>query len=183
MKKVILLLAISSLLTTLLFAQVDPGGMNYQAVARNLKGEILANQPISLTVSLFSVQSSGKVQYYKEVHNVTTSLTGVFSLIVGNGTPSTTLAYQAIPWSSQNIWMEVAIKSKGDAAYLVTSSSKLLAVPYAYHAYNSRAAFRVRIAIMLQRPGNTHPVMQLGYRVIVPVILQQINLVQQILLI
>lgn len=134
MKKVILLLAISSLLTTLLFAQVSPGGMNYQAVARNLKGEILPNQPVSLKVSLFSVQSSGKVEYYNEVHNVTTSVTGVFSLIIGGGTPARGSTYHTIPWSTQNIWMEVAIKSSADAAYLVTSSSKLLAVPYAYHA-------------------------------------------------
>ncbi|MEO7524050.1 MAG: hypothetical protein ABIT58_08150, partial [Ferruginibacter sp.] len=136
MKKVILLVAVSCLLTTLLFAQVTPGGMNYQAVARNAKGEVLANQPISLKVSLFSVQSSGKVEYYNEVHSVTTSITGVFNLIIGTGTSGAGL-YNAIPWSSQNIWMEVATKTKGDAAYLVTSSSKLLAVPYAYHAMSA----------------------------------------------
>ena len=60
MKKVILLLAMSSLLSTMLLAQSSPEGMNYQAVARNSKGEILANQPIALKVIVFSMQSNGK---------------------------------------------------------------------------------------------------------------------------
>ena len=133
MKKVILLVAISSLLSTLLFAQVTPEGMNYQAVARNLRGEILASQPISLKVKLFSVLNSGKVEYYNEVHDVTTSITGVFSLIIGKG-KSETGKYNTIPWSSENIWMEVSIKSKDQYDFVVMSNSKLLAVPYAYHS-------------------------------------------------
>ncbi len=133
MKKVILLLAFSSLLSTLLFAQSSPEGMNYQAVARNSKGEILANQPIALKVILFSMQSSGKQVYYNEVHDVVTSATGVFSLVVGKGTKESGV-YENIPWALENVWMEVSIKSKGQADFAVISNSKLLAVPYAYHA-------------------------------------------------
>jgi hypothetical protein len=133
MKKVILLLAISSLLSTLLFAQSSPEGMNYQAVARNSKGEILANQPIALKVALFSMQSSGKNVYYNEVHDVVTSATGVFSLVVGKGNKESGV-YENIPWALENVWMEVSIKSKGQADFAVISNSKLLAVPYAYHA-------------------------------------------------
>ena len=136
MKKVILLLAMSSLLSTLLFAQSSPEGMNYQAVARNTKGEILANQPIALKVILFSMQSSGKNVYYNEVHDVVTSPTGVFSLVVGKGSKESGV-YENIPWAQENIWMEVSIKSKGQADFAVISNSKLLAVPYAYHALSA----------------------------------------------
>jgi hypothetical protein len=133
MKKVILLLAMSSLLSTLLFAQSSPEGMNYQAVARNSKGEILANQPIALKVMLFSMQSNGKQVYYNEVHDVVTSPTGVFSLVVGKGTKESGV-YENIPWALENVWMEVSIKSKGQSDFAVISNSRLLAVPYAYHA-------------------------------------------------
>ncbi len=133
MKKVILLLALSSLLSTLLFAQSSPEGMNYQAVARNLKGEILANQPIALKVMLFSMQSNGKQVYYNEVHDVVTSATGVFSLVVGKGSKESGV-YENIPWALENVWMEVSIKSKGQSDFAVISNSRLLAVPYAYHA-------------------------------------------------
>jgi hypothetical protein len=113
-------------------AQQNAQGINYQAVARNLKGEILANQPIALKLSLFS-NSNGKTEYYTEVHEVTTSVAGIFSLIVGAGTsPGGT--FSTVPWSTENIWLEVAIKSKGQGSFTTISNSKLLAVPYAYHA-------------------------------------------------
>ncbi|MEO6541377.1 MAG: hypothetical protein ABIN74_10315, partial [Ferruginibacter sp.] len=136
MKKVILLLAMSSLLSTMLLAQMNPEGMNYQAVARNSKGEILANQPIALKVVLFSMQTNGKFEYYNEVHDVVTSPTGVFSLVIGRGNKGNGV-YENIPWSLENIWMEVSIKGKGQSDFAVISNSKLLAVPYAYHAISA----------------------------------------------
>jgi hypothetical protein len=133
MKKVMLLLAMSSLFTTMLFAQSNPEGMNYQAVARNAKGEILVNQPIALKVVLFSMQTNGKFEYYNETHDVVTSPAGVFSLVIGKGNKPSGV-YENIPWSLENIWMEVSIRSKGQSDFAVISNSKLLAVPYAYHA-------------------------------------------------
>ncbi|MEO7265944.1 MAG: hypothetical protein ABIW38_13585 [Ferruginibacter sp.] len=133
MKKVILLLALTSICNIYLFAQSYPEGMNYQAVARNLKGEILANQPIALKVALFSAIGNIKTSYFTEVHDVVTSPTGVFSLIIGQGKMENG-KFDDVPWAVENIWMEVAIKSKGQASFAVISNSKLLAVPYAYHA-------------------------------------------------
>ncbi len=138
MKRVILLLALASMFSSNLFAQSRPEGMNYQAVARNLKGEILANQPIALKVALFSAVGSSQTPYFKEVHNVVTSPTGVFSLIIGQGTLESG-AFENVPWSRENIWMEVAIKSKGQANFALISNSKLLAVPYAYHAITAES--------------------------------------------
>lgn len=125
-------MVISLISNMMLKAQVLPEGMNYQAVARNLRGEILANQPIALKVKLFSVANEKK-EYYTENHDVVTSATGVFSLIIGKGKPEIG-SYSAIPWSNENIWMEVAIKSKGQNDFAVISNSQLLAVPYAYHS-------------------------------------------------
>ncbi|RZK45456.1 MAG: hypothetical protein EOO94_04345, partial [Pedobacter sp.] len=133
MRKLCLFLSLTFFISAALVAQVAPEGMNYQAVARNLKGEILANQPVALMVSLFSSAGNGKTVYYKEQHDVVTSVTGVFSLIVGKGKQPTG-AFSDVPWSVENIWMEVAIKSRGQADFTTISNSKLLAVPYAFHS-------------------------------------------------
>lgn len=133
MKKVCLLLTLTFLINGLLFAQLTPEGMNYQAVARNAKGEILANQPVALKVSLFGSKNNSKTVYYNEQHEVVTSITGVFNLIIGKGKDGTGI-FANVPWDIENIWMEVSIKSRGQADFTTISNSKLLAVPYAYHA-------------------------------------------------
>lgn len=112
-------------------AQVIPKGMNYQAVARNLKGDLLQNQKINLKISLFGQDDEQRTYHYSEIHEVTTNKIGLFNLIVGEG-KNTQGQFGLIPWNTQNIWMEVAIKDKGEFASI--SSSKLQAVPYAIHA-------------------------------------------------
>ena len=133
MKKECLLLALTFLISSMLIAQVSPEGMNYQAVARNTKGEILVNQPVALRVSLFSSATAGKIVYYNEQHDIVTSVTGMFNLMIGKGRRESGL-FADIPWDKENIWMEVSIKNRGEANFTTISNSKLLAVPYAFHA-------------------------------------------------
>ncbi|HEV2833362.1 MAG TPA: hypothetical protein VGW31_15390, partial [Hanamia sp.] len=70
MKK-ILLLTILSFGILISFAQHVPQGMKYQAVARNITGNVIANQPISLKINLVTGQGSSSTIYYSEIHNVT----------------------------------------------------------------------------------------------------------------
>jgi hypothetical protein len=133
MKKVIAIITMFILSVSVITAQSTPDGINYQAVARNLKGEILAKQPVSLKVSLFKVNNNQRVEYYREIQQVTTSTVGVFSVALGKGQAEFG-QFVDVPWSTENIWMEISIKSKGDADYTSISSNKLLAVPYAFHS-------------------------------------------------
>lgn len=114
-------------------AQVIPKGMSYQAVARNLKGEILPNQTISLKIHLFSNEDLWRTNYYSERHEVTTNAQGLFNVIIGEGNKEQG-EFGLVPWSSQNIWLEVAVKDKESAEFASVSNNKLLAVPYALHA-------------------------------------------------
>ena len=52
MKNLILTLLMIFLMMPLIFAQSDQQGMKYQAVARDLSGNQLANQKISLQINL-----------------------------------------------------------------------------------------------------------------------------------
>lgn len=132
MKK-ILLLVLSISYMHMLIGQALPKGMNYQAVARNLKGEILPNETIYLKINLVSNADNGRVEHYSETHTAITNELGLFSLIIGEGKIEKG-AFGLIPWSKENIWMEVAIKDKTQTSFSTISNSKLLAVPYALHA-------------------------------------------------
>lgn len=134
MKKLSILLAIFlQLLLTSLFAQNVPLGMKYQAVARNKAGEILANEKIDLKINLMSGNLRQPTIYYSENHSIITNDLGLFTLVIGEGKTSDA-GFEKIPWSTDEIWMEVGIKDKTQSEFVTISNSKLLAVPYAFHA-------------------------------------------------
>ncbi len=120
-------------LATTAFAQVIPKGMNYQAVARNTKGEIISNQTISLRISLIGNGDAVRTNYYSEIHEVPTNVRGLFNLIIGEGEKDQG-EFGLIPWNTENIWLEVSLKDKGTNGFSMVSNNKLLAVPYAMHA-------------------------------------------------
>jgi hypothetical protein len=134
MKKLYFLLFVAICLSEISSAQVLPQGMKYQAVARNLSGEILANQKSSLKIDLFSASTSGARKiFYSETHDIVTDQFGLFTLVIGEG-KSLSGSFDKVPWSTDDIWMQVAIKDKEAAAFSIISNSRLLAVPYAFHA-------------------------------------------------
>jgi hypothetical protein len=131
MKTFLLAIACVLMLVPSSFAQSVPLGMKYQAVARDSKGQIIANQKISLKITLLS--DGNNTTYYTEVHDITTNELGLFTLVVGEGKVDKGV-FKDVPWSTQDIWMQVSIKDNVNASFTVVSNSKLLAVPYAFHA-------------------------------------------------
>ena len=63
-----------------------PQGFPYQAVARNSSGSILATTSIAIRFSIRDSIAGGSI-VYRETHNVTTSPQGLFSVLVGQGSP------------------------------------------------------------------------------------------------
>ena len=130
------------LFTPLLFAfllialdsqgQSVPQGMKYQAVARDLKGQVMANQFIQLKISLYSDPVQRDVAYI-EIHKVYTNEFGLFSLSIGEGI-SFKGSFETIPWSSAEVWMEVAVQADDETDFITISDSRMLSVPYAFHA-------------------------------------------------
>lgn len=112
------------------FAQQVPQGMNYQAVARDAQGAILADESIDIIISL-ATDREGKV--YVEHHQIQTNKFGVFTMIIGEGSASFG-AFDKVPWSENEIWMQLDIKSRYESEYVTISNSKMLSVPYAFHA-------------------------------------------------
>ena len=72
-----------------------PDKINYQAIAHSSNGQTLNNQTIDVLIGIHSQSSSGTLVYQEE-HIVTTNDYGLFTLSIGDGTPS------LIPFNSIN---------------------------------------------------------------------------------
>ena len=115
-----------------IWAQVLPSGINYQAVARDSKGQPMVNKDIDFKISLLAGDAQGKT-VYEEIHSVRTGDIGMFGLIIGQG-KTLRGEFSKVPWSEQQIWMEVAIDENISGKFVSLSANKLMAVPYAFHA-------------------------------------------------
>jgi hypothetical protein len=136
MKNFNLLLGVLLVFVSAAFAQA-PQGMNYQAVARNAAGNILANQAIGIRITI--TDGNAGPTLYQETHSDTTNQFGLFSLSVGNGTPVVG-TFSSISWSTITPWLEVAMDPTGGSSYVAMGSSQLLSVPYALYSGQSASA-------------------------------------------
>ncbi|HEX4877907.1 MAG TPA: hypothetical protein VFV31_14615, partial [Chitinophagaceae bacterium] len=132
MKKILFLLLFGASFAIVSRAQTVPAGMKYQAVARSTSGEVLPNRSITLKIELKGDPAKGAMVYYSEEHTVVTSQLGLFDLVIGMGKAGFG-SMATVPWSGENIWMAVSMKDK-DGGYMAFTESRLLAVPYAFHA-------------------------------------------------
>jgi hypothetical protein len=120
------------LFSIIIWSQGVPQGINYQAVARDIKGIPMANQEINLKISLLAGDAGGKT-VYQETHAIQTGALGMFSLVIGKG-QSLRGDFNQVPWSESEIWVEIAIDENNSGRYTPLSTSQLMAVPYALHA-------------------------------------------------
>ena len=108
-----------------------PVGMNYQAIARDAEGDILANRNIALRFSITDGQAGTVL--YQERHEVMTNQFGLVSLTIGTGT-QTSGDLSEILWASVIPWLRVELDPQGGTAYINMGSSQLMSVPYALYA-------------------------------------------------
>ena len=134
MKKILVSLALV-LAGTVGFAQA-PDAINYQAVARDGAGILLATQNLDVRIGIYSGVGAG-VLGYEETHTVTTNSYGQFSLKIGEGTP-TMGTFSAIAWSGDVQNLKVEVDDGG--GYVDLGTSQLVSVPYAIHANTADVA-------------------------------------------
>lgn len=133
MKQIFTTLFISFALLLQLQGQV-PQMFSYQAAIRNADGTIMADESLSVMVSLLQSSIEGTI-VYQEVHDVTSNAQGIVSLNVGSGTVETG-TFESIPWSD-GIFIQIDIKKGDDTEYSTLGVSQILSVPYALNAGNA----------------------------------------------
>ena len=131
MKKYTLALILASLFSSFLFAQA-PQGFNYQGVARNTFGTIITNKQIGLRFTLHNATPNGTA-VYSETKTIRTDQYGVFSLVVGTGTPVSG-TFNTINWGSGNKYLQVEMDPSGGNNYKDMGTTQLMSVPFALYA-------------------------------------------------
>ncbi|HPI31473.1 MAG TPA: tail fiber domain-containing protein, partial [Bacteroidales bacterium] len=127
-------------LTSVCVLQLDayaqaPQAFNYQAVARDVAGNVLVNQNIGIRVSIHQGSATGVVSY-SETFAPTTNEFGLFTLAIGTGT-IVDGQFDTIAWGKNQYWMQVEMDPAGGVTYTDMGTSQLLSVPYAMHAQDS----------------------------------------------
>src|ERR1035437_5466145 len=117
-----------------------PLGISYQAVARDNYGKELVNKSIDVKFSIISGNPLGTV-VYQELHaKQITSKFGVFSLVIGTGTPTggTFGELSQIQWGTAPHYLRVEVKFDND--FVDMGTMPFLSVPYALYAQKSLEA-------------------------------------------
>ncbi len=135
MKKLFLIFIL--LCSTKLFAQA-PQGINYQAVAMGTAG-VLANHTISLRLSVIDSVATG-IAVYTETQNTTTDAVGLFSIVIGNGTP-TVGTFNGINWGKNFKFLKTEIDTTGGTSYVLMGITQFMSTPYALYANKTKQTF------------------------------------------
>ncbi len=126
-------LLITLVVSISLYAQA-PQGFNYQGVARDVSGDPIPNQNISLRIGVFA----GVANAYTETQSAITDDNGLFSLVIGMGTYETGIftSFKDITFSGGQSWsLSISADFTGGTNYQSFGGPQLLrGVPFSYHA-------------------------------------------------
>jgi hypothetical protein len=119
------------------FGQNVPLGIFYQAVARDNFGKELVNKSIDVKFSIISGNPLGTVVYQELHSDITTTKYGVFSLVIGHGTPTGGLygELSQVQWNTAYHYLKIEVKFDND--FVDMGTMQFLAVPYALYAQKS----------------------------------------------
>ncbi len=114
-----------------LFAQ-SPEKMSYQAVVRDINGNLITNETINMQISILQGSASGTAVYV-ETQSVLTNINGLLSIEIGMGDVQSG-SFSAINWAEGPFFLKTETDPEGGTNYSITGISQLLSVPYALHA-------------------------------------------------
>jgi len=116
-------------------------GINFQGIARDNNGYILANKSINIRISIKADTLSSKIEY-QEITPITTSVLGLFSIEVGAYQTNKIVAvgpFENINWSIAEKYIQIEIDTVGDLSFIYMGTNKINYVPYSFYADNVRA--------------------------------------------
>lgn len=131
MNKRLTLFTFCFLLITCACAQV-PQGMKYQAVARNKSGAVLQHHKVGLRFTIRDGSINGSI-VYSEAQTDSTNEFGLFTVVIGNGTPQVG-NFNTIAWGSGSKFLQIELDTNGGTNYTNLGGSQLMSVPYALSA-------------------------------------------------
>jgi hypothetical protein len=96
----------------------------------------MANQNLSIRISLLSPSSTNQLVYEEVQSSIQTNQYGLFNLVIGQGVPSGTgaISFSLVDWSIPDIMIK--IEADLGSGYVDMGTTSLWSVPYALHAAN-----------------------------------------------
>jgi hypothetical protein len=131
MKTKIFLTLCSAFVFSFLSAQV-PVGFNYQAIARDGSGNILANQPLPVKIDIQTSLTGGTLIYEELFPLVTSNQFGLINLVVGTGTSTgmgSVSSFSMIDWKAQPLFLKTIVQYPG-TTWTTMGTSQIFSVPY-----------------------------------------------------
>lgn len=136
MKRFLCILSVLQLIAMITIGQA-PGMLNYQGVARNAVGNVLANKTIKLRLSIREGSAAGAI-VYTETRSVVTNPVGLFNVQMGSGgATNVSGTIEGVNWSSGAKFMQVEVDPNNGNAFIAIGATQLLSVPYALNAAGS----------------------------------------------
>ncbi len=151
MKNILLILFLFFAIST----NAQTKGYNFQGVARDASGAIIAVQKISLRFSIIAITPTGKNEY-SEIRQATTDEQGVFSTVIGDGNAiSTTGTVDSINWKLAPKFLKVEMDPTAGNSFFDMGTTQLRSVPYANYANyaNSLNAENIIGTILISKGG------------------------------
>lgn len=112
-------------------AQV-PQCFGFQAVVRNNAQQVAVDQNVGLRLTILQGEYRDNI-LYQETQQSQTNGQGLFSVLVGRGTPVTG-DFTAIDWSRGPFFIQCEVDPKGGIDYSRITIQQLVSVPYAFYA-------------------------------------------------
>jgi hypothetical protein len=110
----------------------SPLSFKYQAVIRDTSAVLIANQSVSLRISIHEVNPGGEIAF-QETHDVITNQFGMVNLMIGQGT-AVFGSLSAINWGNSSKFLEIELDTAGGTNYEYMGTTQLVSVPYALYA-------------------------------------------------
>jgi len=129
-----------------------PQSFKYQAVVRDASGNVVADQAVSMQISILQGSTSGTAVYV-ETFTPTTNDFGLINLNIGAGT-LVSGDLTTIDWSIDTYFIKVEMDITGGTTYEEYGTSQLLSVPYALHAKTAANIFSGNYSDLTGRPTN-----------------------------
>lgn len=117
---------ISLIFSSVLSKAQTPEKINYQAVARNAAGSVLANQALSIQFDIHSNTATGAI-VFTETQSLTTNAYGLFTSSIGSVS-----SLASLDWGNNTYFLEVSIDDGSGMTSMGTT--QLVSVPYALYA-------------------------------------------------
>lgn len=142
------------------FAQQIPQRINYQAIARDAQGNPIANQAISVRLTILDNSATGN-PIYKEEHSPATNAFGLFVIQIGAGTVLQG-NFSTIDWLTNTKFLRTEMDMAGGTNYTIIGTTEFNSVSYALaadHVLNDKDAqilsYDPLIGILTISGGNT----------------------------